>query len=121
MKRVLALAVSTVAAIATTSAFAGGPVVVVTEPVPAPVVVTTVQSADWSGGYVGLGYGTSSGDIDLPPPRQARLTAVTPPRSSRAIFGRTTPSSTALNLLIPACRTTSLPASRRRKSAARWT
>lgn len=45
-------------------AFAGGPIVVADDPVP---VATAEPMAvhDWSGPYVGLSYGTASGDIDF--------------------------------------------------------
>ena len=69
MKSVLALALSIAA---TTATFAGGPVVVITEPEPMPVVRPAAPVVDWSGPYVGLSYGRSSGDIDfIPTPAQA--------------------------------------------------
>ena len=64
MKSVLALALSVAT---TSSAFAGGPVVVITEPEPMPVIMPAAPVSDWAGAYVGLGYGTSSGDIDFTP------------------------------------------------------
>lgn len=47
-------------------ALAGGPVAVTPEP--APVAPAPAPAAfDWSGPYVGLGYGATSGDFDLDP------------------------------------------------------
>ena len=47
-------------------AFAGGPVVVVQTPEPVVAPARTYQH-DWSGGYVGLSFGTTSGDVDFTP------------------------------------------------------
>jgi outer membrane immunogenic protein len=64
MKIVLALAASAVMA---TQAFAGGPVVVAYDPVVVAPPAPAPQAMDWSGFYGGLGYGSSSGDIDFTP------------------------------------------------------
>jgi len=60
-------------------AFAGGPVTV--EPEPAPVLAAPAPAYDWSGAYVGLGYGTSAADYSLgpatSPPLPASSTALT--------------------------------------------
>lgn len=46
-------------------ALAGGPAILPPEPAPAPPPARA--AFDWSGPYVGLGYGRSSGDFDLGP------------------------------------------------------
>lgn len=54
-----------VLALSGTAAFAGGPVVVAQDPVimaPAPVA-----AYDWTGAYVGLAYGATSGSLDYTP------------------------------------------------------
>ncbi|MDB6453393.1 outer membrane protein [Falsirhodobacter sp. 20TX0035] len=68
MKRIAALALGTAAVLAAPTAFAGGPVVPVAEPVvaaPAPVAVVAPATGDWNGGYLGaqLGY-ADGGDVD---------------------------------------------------------
>ncbi len=63
MKR-LNCAVAVLAA-STTLAQAGGPVVVAVEPTP--VVSAQVALYDWSGPYVGIGYGRTSGDLSYNP------------------------------------------------------
>jgi len=63
MKR-LNCAVAVLAA-STTFAQAGGPVVVAVEPTP--VVSAQVALYDWSGPYVGIGYGRTSGDLSYNP------------------------------------------------------
>ncbi len=51
-------------------ALAGGPTLV--EPDPVPEAMPAPVATDWSGFYAGLGYGTSSGDLDFDPaPAQA--------------------------------------------------
>jgi len=54
-----------VLAASSTLALAGGPVTTVAEP--EPVAAAPVAVHDWSGAYVGLGYGKTSGDVAYTP------------------------------------------------------
>jgi len=56
-----------IAVVAASSSFAlaGGPVIVSVDPPPEPPAVVAVH--DWSGPYVGLGYGKTSGGLDYTP------------------------------------------------------
>lgn len=66
----ISLAVVTVVALST-PVLAGGPTVVVDDPMPA-AAPAMAPAVDWSGFYAGLSYGNSSGDLDFDPaPAQA--------------------------------------------------
>ena len=59
------ISAAAVLAASSTLVLAGGPITLPDDPVP--VVVTRAAPTDWSGLYVGLGYGASSGDLDFTP------------------------------------------------------
>ncbi len=52
------------AALAAAPGFAGGPTVIAEDPAPA-AAPTPAAVHDWSGAYVGLSYGTTSGDVQF--------------------------------------------------------
>jgi outer membrane immunogenic protein len=51
-----------VLAVLAAPSFAGGPTVVVQEPVPVAPPMPVAQTVDWTGPYVGLAFGTANGD-----------------------------------------------------------
>lgn len=59
--KAVTLAAATLAALST-PVLAGGPTIV--EPDPTPAAAAPIEGHDWSGAYVGLGYGRASGTLD---------------------------------------------------------
>jgi outer membrane immunogenic protein len=68
-------------AVISVPAYAGGPTTVEPDPMPA-AAPAPVEAHDWSGPYVGLGYGRGSGDYDVNPGGEFELDSGT----ARSLF-----------------------------------